>query len=529
MYQKLAGMTGTAATEAEEFEKIYGLETVVVPTNLPMIRVNHPDLVYKTMRAKYAAVVGEIEECYQKGQPVLVGTTSIERNEIIAKFLTKKGVPHNVLNAKHHEKEAGIIAEAGKKKGVTVATNMAGRGVDIVLGGSKPEKPTKKESAQWQKEHDEIIKLGGLHVIGTERHESRRIDNQLRGRSGRQGDPGSSRFFVGLDDDIMRLFGGEQVAKIMTAMKLPEDQPIEHAMVSKAIEQAQVKVEGFNFDLRKRVVDYDDVMNKQREIIYQKRSQLLEAAEKKDGELKTEILNKMAADVSNLVAMYAPEGFEKIEYDQITASFCEILPFDSNSQGRLKAQLKKLNNPEKITTFLTKMLTDAYEAREKQATPEVMRQLERLVYLRTVDRLWIDHLDAIDDLREGIGLRGYAQQDPLVEYKKEAFASFERLMDSIDHEVVRRIFRVQVAQQPQPRVMVQTQEQRGTTPTPPIEEPAQSLPVAKRAGVIPAPGIRPGVSAVPADRQGRKKIGRNDPCPCGSDKKYKKCCYPKYG
>jgi len=516
LYQKLAGMTGTAATEAEEFEKIYGLETVVIPTNLPMIRIDYPDVVYKTKRAKYAAVVAEIEKCYQRGQPVLVGTTSIERNEIISKFLTKKGIPHNVLNAKHHEKEAGIIAEAGKKKAVTVATNMAGRGVDIVLGGSKE----KRDLREWQAEHDEVVKLGGLHVIGTERHESRRIDNQLRGRAGRQGDPGSSRFFVALDDDIMRLFGGDQIAKLMTMLKLPEDQPIEHPMVSKAIKQAQIKVESFNFDMRKRVVEYDDVMNKQREIIYRKRRELLEEAEKKDSRLKKEILAKMAAEVDNLVAMYAPEGFQSIEFEQIVVRFCEILPLDSQSQARLKTELKKIatrGGAKEISRFLTKMLTEAYEAREKQLTPAVMRQLERLVYLRTIDRLWVDHLDAMDNLREGVGLRGYAQQDPLVEYKKEAFASFERLMEAIDSEVICRIFRVQLNPPPQfhPRPIqtnIDQEDQMGL----------------KGPSVQAGPIQSPRASRISPKRTG-KKIGRNDPCWCGSGKKWKKCHYPDPG
>ncbi|PIU33282.1 preprotein translocase subunit SecA, partial [Candidatus Shapirobacteria bacterium CG07_land_8_20_14_0_80_39_12] len=289
MYQKLAGMTGTAATEEEEFRRIYGLETIIIPTNLPMIRLDYADIVYKTPRAKYAAVVREIEECYQKGQPVLIGTTSIEKNEIVDKFLKKKGIPHNVLNAKAHEKEAKILAEAGHKKAVTVATNMAGRGVDIVLGGSKEG----REKKSWEKEHEEVVRLGGLHVVGTERHESRRIDNQLRGRSGRQGDPGSSRFFISLDDDVMRLFGGEQIANLMGMLRIPEDQPIEHGLVSKAIQQAQVKVEGFNFDMRKRVVEYDDVMNKQREIIYGKREKILRADGEKNLELKEQIQEKM--------------------------------------------------------------------------------------------------------------------------------------------------------------------------------------------------------------------------------------------
>ncbi|TSC54013.1 MAG: preprotein translocase subunit SecA, partial [Microgenomates group bacterium LiPW_31] len=497
MYQKLAGMTGTAATESEEFNKIYGLEVMMVPTNLPMIRLDNSDVVYKTTRAKYAAVVREIEECFKKGQPVLLGTTSIEKNEIIAKFLEKKGIPHNVLNAKQHEKEARIIAEAGRQKGVTVATNMAGRGVDIVLGGSKEGRDLK----EWEKEHKEVVKRGGLHVVGTERHESRRIDNQLRGRSGRQGDPGSSRFFVSLEDDIMRLFGGEQVSHMMDVLKIPEDQPIEHSMVSKAIEQAQVKVEGFNFDMRKRVVEYDDVMNKQREIIYGKRKQILEE-EGKDGELKKEIQDNIKQEIANLITMYAPQGFQKIEYEQIINGFCEILPLDSGSQGRLKEQVSNITNPDELSKFLNKLSNDAYEAREKQVGSEVMREIEKFVWLQTIDRLWIDHLDAMDDLREGVGLRGYGQQDPLVEYKKEAFGSFERLMNTIDAEVVRRVFRVQVANQPAVR-----------------PRPVQSQQVQTNIDRQDKMGLAPG----------KKKLGRNDPCPCGSGKKYKKCCYPKYG
>ncbi len=544
MYEKLAGMTGTAATEAEEFEKIYELDVVIVPTNEPMIRKDKADVVYKTERAKYAAVVAEIEKSHQKGQPVLVGTTSIERNEIIDAFLKKKGIPHQVLNAKQHEKEAQIIAQAGEKGAVTVATNMAGRGVDIVLGGAAPEiKKGKKNGGlkKWKKDHDEVVKLGGLHVIGTERHESRRIDNQLRGRSGRQGDPGSSRFFVSLEDDIMRLFGGEQVAKLMTAFKLPEDQPIEHQMVSRAIQQAQVKVEGFNFDMRKRVVEYDDVMNKQREIIYKKRRQILAAAvekkEAKENGLKDQILETMTADIANLVAMYSPEGYTEPEYEKIIGGFCEILPFDSDSQKRLKNRLEKIKTQEKITEFLGKTVEDAYQAREKQITPEVMRQVERFVYLSTIDHLWMDHLDAMDDLREGIGLRGYGQRDPLVEYKSEAFSAFERLMSSIDYEVVRRVFRVQVSRQPAPTMPQQATEGRGEIPTAP-PQPVKGLPTeARRAKAGPAQGapVRPQPIGQPTGPRikpivsGKKKIGRNDPCWCGSGKKFKKCHYPQLG
>jgi len=493
MYQKLAGMTGTAATEEEEFRRIYGLETIIIPTNLPMIRLDYADIVYKTPRAKYAAVVREIEECYQKGQPVLIGTTSIEKNEIVDKFLKKKGIPHNVLNAKAHEKEAKILAEAGHKKAVTVATNMAGRGVDIVLGGSKEG----REKKSWEKEHEEVVRLGGLHVVGTERHESRRIDNQLRGRSGRQGDPGSSRFFISLDDDVMRLFGGEQIANLMGMLRIPEDQPIEHGLVSKAIQQAQVKVEGFNFDMRKRVVEYDDVMNKQREIIYGKREKILRADGEKNLELKEQIQEKMNQYLANLVNTYSPEGLEKVEVEQIINNFCEVLPLDGGSQSRLKDQIEKVKTPQEINDFLQKILTEAYESREKQVGLELMREIEKFVWLQSIDRLWIDHLDAMDNLREGVGLRGYGQQDPLVEYKKEAYTSFEKLMGMIEEEVIKRLFRIQVAQPPPQYRNIQT-----------------NVDTKDKMGLKPST---------------KNKPGRNDPCPCGSGKKYKKCCYPKYG
>ncbi len=492
MYQKLAGMTGTAATETEEFRHIYGLEVVVIPTHKPMIRIDYPDVVYKNLRVKYAAVVKGIEDCYRRGQPVLVGTTSIEKNEILDRFLTKKGIPHQVLNAKYHEREAKIIAQAGRLKTVTVATNMAGRGVDIVLGGSKEGRDLK----EWEKEHKEVVKLGGLHIIGTERHESRRIDNQLRGRAGRQGDPGSSRFFISLEDDLMRIFGGEQISRLMETLKIPEDQPIEHRMISKAIEQAQIKVEGFNFDMRKRVVEYDDVMNKQREIIYQKRDQILAAKD----ELKKEFEEKLKNEIINLA--------EGKNTEEILRSFQEILPLDSPSQARLKDQVQKIKDSQKISQFLIAIILNAYGEKEKQVTPEVMREIEKFVYLRIIDRLWIDHLDAMDDLREGIGLRGYGQQDPLVEYKKEAYNSFERLMGMIDAQATRQIFRIGIVQQPMPSFNIQT-----------------NIDTQDNIGLTTRSSPRVSQSII----SGKKKVGRNDSCPCGSGKKYKKCHYPKYG
>ncbi len=363
MYEKLAGMTGTAATEAEEFRKIYNLEVTVIPTNKPMIRKDYPDVVYKTQRAKYAAIVREIEECYRKGQPVLVGTTSVAKNEILDQFLNHKKIPHQVLNAKQHQKEAEIIARAGEKGAVTIATNMAGRGVDIILGGAMPQeidyankKEFEKALKEWEKRHEEVVQLGGLHVIGTEHHESRRIDNQLRGRAGRQGDPGSSRFFVALDDDLMRIFGGEQIATLMTRFSIPEDVPLEHPMVTRAIQQAQIKVEGFNFDMRKQVVEYDDVINKQREIIYKLRRKILElgdaSQEAIDQSLKEQILEKIEKEISALSEVYSPEGYTDEEYTRIVNDFCEIIPFDENSKQKIKTNLKKFTSSTQIKDYL---------------------------------------------------------------------------------------------------------------------------------------------------------------------------------
>ena len=512
MYEKLAGMTGTAATEAEEFHKIYKLEVVIIPTNKPMVRIDKSDMVYKTTRAKYGAIAAEIEACYKKGQPVLVGTTSIDKNEIISELLKRKGIPHEVLNAKNHIREANIIAQAGAKKSVTVATNMAGRGVDIILGGTpvnkytltdKKEYETKKK--EWEKTHREVVDLGGLHVIGTERHESRRIDNQLRGRSGRQGDPGSTRFFVSLEDDIMRIFGGDQVGKLMTAFKMPENIPLEHPMVSRAIEQAQIKVEGFNFDTRKHLVEYDDVMNKQREIIYAFRRKVLESG--KTEELKNDILDKLSTEITNLVSLYFPQDYSAPDKEKISEEFMDIIPFDPGSQRQLLTQLKTQTNQEETTSFLIKLVTDIYNQRETKVTPESMRQIEKWVCLGVIDSLWMDHLDAIDDLREGIGLRGYGQRDPLVEYKGEAFKMFEKFMAQVDYQIVHRIFKVQMTEQP-----VMSKPQRI---------------IATPAG-IDTSSSKPGVQSPNTTLNGTK-LGRNDPCWCGSGKKFKKCHYPQYG
>ncbi|MDO8451770.1 MAG: preprotein translocase subunit SecA [bacterium] len=536
MYEKLSGMTGTAVTEAEEFQKIYNLEVVVIPTHRPMVRTDFSDSVYKTPRAKYDAIVSDIIETHKRGQPVLVGTTSIDKNEIISDLLKRKGVPHEVLNAKNHLREAMIISEAGKRGAVTVATNMAGRGVDIILGGLKKEKwemadekEWKKGQETWQKNHDEVIALGGLHVIGTERHESRRIDNQLRGRAGRQGDPGSSRFYVSLEDDIMRLFGGDQVARLMTIFKLPEDVPLEHGMVSKAIEQAQVKVEGFHFDSRKHLVEYDDVLNKQREIVYRRRRAILEGQSQNDA-----ILEKVSSEIGNVVSLFLGEKEGTIEYEKIVTEVSSIIPFDQTSRQQLFTKLHEYHSGEEMRAFLSGLARDLYRAREKEIGPEVARQIERWVSLGTIDSLWMEHLDAIDDLREGIGLRGYGQRDPLVEYKNEAFTMFERLISMIDSEIVHRIYKVQVQMAPvvpnssNMTNPTNTTNTTNTTNKNPAIRPLES-PIVKAAKRMQTNTSAPPVTNNLEPRT-NTKLGRNDPCPCGAidpntgkPYKYKKC------
>ena len=469
MYEHLSGMTGTAATEAEEFRKIYKLDVIAIPTHRDMIRKDLPDMIYKTLRGKYGAIVEEIGELNKKGQPVLVGTTSIEKNEIISEYLKRKKITHEVLNAKNHEREAEIIAKAGEPGAVTVATNMAGRGVDIVLGGEEPP-ASSKEHKKWQELHEKVVKAGGLHVIGTERHEARRVDNQLRGRAGRQGDPGSSRFYLSLEDDLMRIFGGEQISGIMDRLSLPEDQPIENGLISRAIEQSQVKVEGFHFDVRKRLVEFDDVANQQREIIYKLRRRILDSENVKD-----EVLEKIKSKIDE-------------------NNFYEIVPFDDSSRKRIENELEKSENKQE---FLEKVLTDIYKKREKDLGEKMMREVEKFAYLGSIDHLWMDHIDRIDDLREGVTLRAYGQRDPLVEFKNEAYNMFETLIDKVDEELSHRIFRIGVA-------MPQTE-----VPMNLIKENSDS---SDKTGVT-DPKLA--------------KLGRNDPCWCGSGKKFKHCHYPK--
>lgn len=517
-YERLAGMTGTAVTEAEEFHKIYKLDVVAIPTNNPMVRVDHADAIYKTARSKIKAVIDAVAEANKKGQPVLVGTTSIDKNEIISEALRRRGIKHEVLNAKNHEREAEIIARAGMKGAVTVATNMAGRGVDIILGGDVPTKEdgsediASKEYKAWKNMHDEVKELGGLYVIGTERHESRRIDNQLRGRAGRQGDPGTSQFFVSLDDDIMRIFGGDMIARVMTRFNMPEDVPLSHPFVSRAIEQAQSKVEGFNFDIRKHLVEYDDVLNKQREIIYAMRRSILENDTKEEAvSLRQQIQEKITASVATLVTMHSQDMYDEMHNtsQKIVADFATIIPFDEASQTQLVKQLEQRQESSERIEFLNQVAMEVYKKREEQMGDELLQQLERYVMLTSIDALWMDHLDAIENLRGGIGLRGYAQKDPLVEYKNEAFRMFEQLISAIDDEAVHRIYRMQVHQHP----VMPEQPANQVTNTPASEigiEKAQKKQEAR----------------IKKQENGKKKLSRNDPCWCSSGKKYKKCHYP---
>ncbi len=522
MYDHLSGMTGTAATEAEEFRKIYKLEVIVVPTNKPMVRRDLSDTIYKTLRGKYGAIVEEIGECHKKGQPVLVGTTSIEKNEIISEYLKRKKIPHNVLNAKNHEKEAEIIAKAGEPGAVTVATNMAGRGVDIVLGGAMPDRvagvddekyKTSATYKKWKETHEKVIKAGGLHVVGTERHESRRVDNQLRGRAGRQGDPGSSRFYLSMEDDLMRIFGGEQIGGMMDRLNLPEDQPIENSLISKAIEQAQVKVEGFHFDIRKRLVEFDDVANQQREIIYKQRRKILES-----GEVKEEIREKLKSQIGKITEFESFGVDGEIDAERIAVGLAEVIPFDDASLRNIKNQIAKIKDMGEVRKFLNQVLDDVYVKREKDLTPEVMREVEKFAYLGSIDRLWMDHIDHIDDLREGVTLRAYGQRDPLVEFKNEAYGLFENLIGKIDKELSRRIFRIGVAR-PQSEIPLHLAREN-------IDK--SDLTGLSGSGASTAREGTPAFSSSSANGETTSsKLGRNDPCWCGSGKKWKKCHYPK--
>ena len=534
LYAKLSGMTGTALTESEEFMGIYDLDVIEIPTNKPVARIDHPDVVYKTEAGKFRAVIRQIEECHRKGQPVLVGTISIEKSEVLSKMLKKEGIPHNVLNAKHHEKEAEIVAQAGKLGAVTIATNMAGRGTDIMLGGnaeylalndlrksgmaeeliveanaySETEDPAILEARQayqqayeahkveTNREAEQVRAAGGLFIVGTERHESRRIDNQLRGRSGRQGDPGETRFYLSMEDDVMRLFGSDRIKGMMETMGLDEDTPIDAKILSGAIENAQKNVESRNYQTRKNVLEYDDVMNTQRQVIYGQRRQVL------DGE---DLQNQVAHMMELVAERHVHAAFGEQPHigrsDFLTlASHFENLCYPKGGWTYTDEQLATLTREQAQADLLQKM-QDFYAKKEAALTAPVMRELERVVTLRVVDEYWMDHLDAMTDLRQGIGLRAYGQTDPVVEYKREGYEMFEAMIDAIREEIVRRMFLVQI----KPQTEIKREKVAKIT-----SEGGAGDKTVKRQ-----PTVR------------KAKVGRNDPCPCGSGKKYKNCCLDK--
>ena len=530
MYEKLAGMTGTAWTEREEFQKIYDLDVVVIPTHKPMVRADQPDLVYKTEEAKFSAVIEEIAEFAELGRPVLVGTTSVEKSERLHEMLSRKGVEHEVLNAKQHEREAWVIAQAGRPGAVTIATNMAGRGVDILLGGNPdglvdtylkkngvvPEEATPEQrqeawvqaNEQVERDADRVRLLGGLHVLGTERHEARRIDNQLRGRAGRQGDQGSSRFFVSLEDELMRRFGGASIAGLMDRLGLEEDVPLEHSWVSKAIENAQVKVEAYNFDIRKHVVEYDDVLNRQRDVIYGDRDRVLF-----EEHLKPLIMEWVEETLVQLTGDLLGGDRRDWDLEALRQQVERIFPMPENFAWE---DIERLTDREEVVDHLMELAEAAYDHKEQELGHEQMRLLERIWMLNVMDRLWIQHLTAIDDLREGIGLRAYGQRDPLIEYKVEAARMFDELQANIRADVVNAIYHLQMRQQ---------------APPPPPPTKAAFSDAGKPAGSAAGNGTngvarraqRPMGNPGPGARVVAGKVGRNDPCPCGSGKKYKKC------
>ena len=515
MYDKLAGMTGTADTEAAEFDKIYKLEVVVIPPNRAMVRRDLPDLVYRTEREKFEAIVQEIKEMQKTGQPSLVGTISIEKSEQLAAALKRQGIPHVVLNAKYHEREAEIVAQAGHKGAVTIATNMAGRGTDILLGGNPEflaaqktreiEEPQERKKIEeeirtaWDREHEEVVRLGGLHILGTERHESRRIDNQLRGRAGRQGDPGSSRFYLSLEDDLMRIFGGDRIMGLMERLGMEEGVPIEHGMVTRAIERAQKQVEGRNFEARKHLLEYDDVMNKQRESIYTLRRSILDGREGKEY-----ILNAADEIVEYLVDRHYPE--DQREHPNETELNVELYDYFGLDLKTADVDLDA-DRRDEVKYKIVESVRGRYEEKENLIGADNMRLNEKYLLLQVIDQQWKDHLLNIDHLKEGIGLRGYGQRDPLVEYKRESFDLFQEMMERIQDRVVKVLWKIELAGREGDREESQ-RVQRALPPQPPKQQLTFSG--------------APKEAAAPVKRA-QAKVGRNDPCPCGSGKKYKKC------
>jgi preprotein translocase subunit SecA len=530
LYEKLSGMTGTAETEAAEFHSTYKLDVIVIPTNQPMVRTDNPDAIYRTLPEKWDAVVEEISECYEKGQPTLVGTVSVENSELIARRLQKVGIPHNVLNAKYHEREAEIVAQAGRKGAVTIATNMAGRGTDILLGGN-PEfmareflkrdeiDPDEATEEQWEtalahakqiveEEHKEVVRIGGLHIIGTERHESRRIDNQLRGRAGRQGDPGSSRFFLSLEDDLMRIFAGDKVKALMQRLGMEKGVAIESKMVSKRIEGAQKSVEGRNFESRKHLLEYDDVMNKQRETIYGLRRQLMEEPDQREYLLgETGVARDLLADMTKqyLNPDVAPDDWDVVNYK---VQLDSIYDFDADAEGIDFSN----STSEEIEQAIWEKLKARYAEKEQQIGVEAMRTYERIIMLNIIDAQWKDHLLSIDHLKQGIGLVGYGQKDPLVEYKKQSFDLFQEMLDRIDQTTIRSLFNLQVVTEQAPEQLQQRRAPR---------RPSSLTFTGPNQGATAAGEEAAKTKTITRDQP---KIGPNKPCPCGSGKKYKKCC-----
>ncbi len=536
MYGKLSGMTGTAMTEENEFQEIYKLDVIEIPTNKPMIRKDNSDIVYKNEDAKFRAVIKDIKKSHEKGQPVLVGTVSISKSEKLSNLLNKEGIPHVVLNAKYHEKEAEIVAQAGKPGAVTIATNMAGRGTDIMLGGNseylakqemrklnysaeqiqqatafnetddkeildarvKFRELEKKYDEQIKEEKQKVIEAGGLKIIGTERHESRRIDNQLRGRSGRQGDPGESRFYIGLDDDLMKIFGGNAISKVYNTLGADEDMPIESKLISKSVESAQKKVEDRNFSIRKHVLQYDDVMNTQREIIYKQRRDVL------DGEnLKESILKMMDSSIENLVSVYTAdvENVNKEAFMQDVKMSFDVDELDSLKQEKI--------NPEDIINELKEKVNNIYEAKEKEFGEEDLRELERVVMLKVVDQKWMDHIDNMDELKNGIGLRAYGQKDPVVQYRIEGFDMFDEMVEDIKNEVSKILLHIQKKEGV-------TRKETSQITNASLEDTAINLVdgnLSEKEGGMNKTVVNQG-----------PKVGRNDLCPCGTGKKYKNCC-----
>ncbi|MBP6853797.1 MAG: SEC-C domain-containing protein, partial [Rhodoferax sp.] len=534
LYGKLAGMTGTADTEAYEFQEIYGLETVVIPHNRPSKRDDQLDRVYKTTREKYEAAIKDIRECHERGQPVLVGTTSIENSEIIATLLEKEKLPHQVLNAKQHAREADIVAQAGRSKMITIATNMAGRGTDIVLGGNIEKLVQAIEAdealdaaakaaqvselrAQWTRDHEAVKAVGGLRIIATERHESRRIDNQLRGRSGRQGDPGSSRFYLSLDDSLMRIFAGDRVRAIMDRLKMPDGEAIEAGIVTRSIESAQRKVEARNFDMRKQLLEYDDVANDQRKVIYQQRNSILDASD-----LSAQIGGLREGSVVDLVRQFVPP--ESVEEQWDIPGLEAALAKDWQITVDLKAVVQSASaiTDEDIVEKVQALAKEAFETKVALVGGDSFTQFERMVLLQSIDTHWREHLSALDYLRQGIHLRGYAQKQPKQEYKREAFELFGQLLDSVKNEVTKTLMTVRIQSGEQASQAAQDLEARAEaitnvtytapTVTGEVESTVDAATVARRAG-----------AAASAAAGQVPRVGRNDPCPCGSGKKYKQC------